>query len=309
MTKINTKYGMFGIAAIVAILSVSIVAASFGAQEAIATHFGNEPLAAKKGAISMNDTVPVGIASDWMSTPTLLDDPYFGTQGTLATLYLKSNEGGDWIADMSAECAVMTHIEGKGDMETLEGAYAGAKVSFWLDGLPVSIITGETIDTWETPNPTPSDAQWNFCHQIFEINTTLNALITTCGDLITDHGEGIDPNFSGCLIDENGDATDPSKLVFLCDALTQEYIDENNIACDQSVELYLENAGSYNVKVLLKDLDSQTHHKLEVKAEYDVGSSSEAGTKKGGSSKIDAAALIGKRILVAEPIHLVATQG
>jgi len=306
-----TKNRMFGIAAIVAILSVSMIAANFAGQLAIAQHDGNEPLAAKKGAVAMNDIVPVGVAIDWLGeTPTLLDDPYFGTQGTLATLYLKSNEGGDWVADITAECAVMTHIQGKGDMEKLEGAYAGAKVSFWLDDKPVSIITGERFDSWTSSDPTPNDAQWNFCHQVFEINTTLNALITTCADLIADHAGGIDENFNGCPTDPiTGEPTDPFKLVFLCDALTPEYIDENNIDCDQSVELYLENAGTYNAKVLLKDLSSQVHHKLEVKAEYNVGSSSEEGTKKGGSSKIDAAAMIGKRILVVEPIHLVTTQG
>jgi hypothetical protein len=303
MNKNTKRYGMFGIAAMVAILSVSIVAANFGTQQAIATHDGNESLAAKKGAVAMNDKAISGLAANWLDSPTVLDDPYFGTDSTLATLYLKSNEGGDWVADMSAECAVMTHIEGKGDMDQLEGAYAGAKVSFWLDDKPVSVITGETLP-WENGDATPHDAQWNFCSQVFEINTTLNDLIVTCQDVI----DADVTDFAGCPVIDNGDGTytpvDPFKLVFKCDV---PQLDDGE--CAQSVELYLENAGAYNVKVLLKDLESSTHHKLEVKAEYDKGSSSEEGTKKGGSAKVDAAAMIGKRILVAEPIHLVSTQG
>jgi len=324
MTKTTTKsrraVGTLGVAAVAAILLVSVAVANFGGQQAIAIHGenGNEPLAAKKGAVSMSGHVPVGVAEDWLTTQTLQDNPNFGQDEVLATLWLKGNEGGDWIADMSADCAVMTHIEGKGDMVDLEGAYAGAKVSFWLDDQPVSVITGTTL-ALEEDGSTPYDAQWNFCLQIFEIETTLNAFISTCGDLIALHFEGIDPDFTGCTFtiieDEDGNfvpvADDPFKLIFLCDALTEAYILAHpEIDCEQAVRLYLENAGAYNVKVLLKDLDSQVHHKLEVRAEYDAGSSSLEGKKKGGGdSRIDSVALIGKRILVAEPIHLVATQG
>lgn len=240
-------------AAAIAIVTIGLMTST--ATDVVAQE---QQLAAKKAAFGGDSFMAAPIVQ-LASTGEKVTEPT-----VLSEIYLKSNDKGDWLVDMTAECAVMTHIEGKGKMKDSAGAFAGADVWFELDGEKISIIDG-------MPTENADDATWNFCGQVFEIKTTLNELIER---------------------DAEGNPT------FVC--TEEEALDDS---CQQAVELYLENSGSYNAKALLRDVSSGVHQ-LRVIAEIQSGSSSNFGEGSDDDAFVDASAVIGKRIVVAEPIHL-----
>jgi len=269
MTKTTTKYGMFGVAAIVAILAVSVLATSLPTQEAAATH-----IAAKKGYIGSSTTVPI---TDNVSGPQVVE-----------SFYIKSNNGGDWVLDLTAECAIVNHIQGKGNQKDKDtsGAFGNAKIWFEVK------YEGET-----DPKPVPisaynaaaaADYKWNFCEQVFEIKTVLNDLIVKCS--LQNETDGL------CTKDQ---------LVLLCD------VDPAAKAageCEQYVELYLKTAGTHVAKALALDMPAGIH-KVYVMAELDAGCSSSQGTAEECDNFISASAMIGKRVVIATDTHLMNDAG
>ena len=266
MTKTTTKYGMFGVAAIVAILAVSVLATSLPTQEAVATH-----IAAKKGYIGSSTTVPI---TDNVNGPQVVE-----------SFYIKSNNGGDWILDLTAECAIATHIQGKGNQKDKDTSGAQGNAQIWFEVL----YEGETI-----PKPVPisndntGDYKWNFCEQVFEIKTVLNDLIVVCTEEFADD--------LSCTVGE---------LVFLCD---EDQAAADSQQCEQYVELYLKTAGTHVAKALAIDMPAGVH-KVYVMAELNAGCSSSQGTAEECDNFIGASAMIGKRIVIATDTHLMNDAG
>ncbi|MFZ8938392.1 MAG: hypothetical protein ACO2Y5_09110, partial [Nitrosopumilaceae archaeon] len=131
MTKSTTRFGMFGIAAVVAILSISLVATNLTTQEATA-----EP--ARKTGLSMNNLEIAGAVSAQSTVQPIAQD--------LGTMYLKSNDKGDWMVEGVIECATAIQAKASGKHskdDPLSGGTAGAKVWVEMDGKPISISTGE----------------------------------------------------------------------------------------------------------------------------------------------------------------------
>lgn len=254
--KNRKTLGTVGIAAIAVILSVSFFAANFSTENALAQE---QQMAAKKAATSSDSLQAAPLAVTQSGTT-------YSEITKIGDLFIKSNDKGDWVIDTTAECAVMTHIEGKGKMDKSAGATAGANVWFELDGEKISINSG-------LPTTNDAEAMWNFCHQTFEIKTTLN-------ELIERDAEG-NPQFV-CSLEE---------------------LEANPDECQQAVELFLEIAGSYNAKVILKNVESGIHH-VEVFAAIEAGPSSDYGTGSDTDGFKNASAMIGKRITIAEPIHM-----
>ena len=260
MNKTTTKYGMFGIAAIVAILSISLLATNLTTQDAAAA------AANKNGFSSSNVTAH---ASD-------------GALHQLLEYEITSSDGKPWLVDFTAECSTATHVKASGkdkesrntDKSTVEAEVfftvhlpGDADNRHWavsVDGVQTAVdfnVTSGLVNATQVPD----NAKWNFCKQELELTVQLNELFTrnqTSGELI-----------------------------FECDLgepLTAE--------CEQSVEIFLENAGTRVAKAVLEDLP---HGDTYV---YVWGELSEDGS----NSDVDperTSLWIGKRILVVDPLH------
>ncbi len=257
-TKNRRAVGTVGLAAVVAVLAVSMIAMNFTAQPAAADH-----IAAKKagGYYGMAGAAAVTSTGDKVTDP----DAY------LATFDIKTNDKGDWMVDMAIECATANQVESKGKKANLEGAKASAVVYIEVDGAPY-----------------PGTLAWNVCSQDLQLKTQLNDLIEAC----TEQQE----------IDELCVEGFP---VFLCQFLTPEELAENP-ECEQSIEIYLETAGAYNVKWFLMDMDAGVHT-------IDIYASLTAERTAGGfatdvdvsdAEKITSMVVIGQVLVYAEPIHM-----
>ena len=252
---------MFGVAAIVAILSISLIATNLSTQEAAA--------AANKNGFS--SSIVTAYASD---------QPLH----QLLEYELKSSDGKPWLVDFTAQCSTATHVKASGkDSRSKDQSTVEAEVFFTVQ-LPSDSPTRHWaigVDGSKTPvdydegtrlvdaTQVPSNAKWNFCKQDLELKVQLNELFTrnvTTGELIFD--------------------CDP-------DNITAE--------CEQSVEIFLENAGTRVAKAVLVDLP---HGDTYV---YVWGELSEDGSD--NLANLDRTSLwIGKRILIVDPLHFDGSQ-
>jgi len=266
MTKTTTKYGMFGVAAIVAILAVSVLATSLPTQEAAATH-----IAAKKGYVGSSTTAPI---TNNISGPQVVE-----------SFYIKSNTGGDWVLDLTAECAIVTHIQGKGNQKDKDTSGAQGNAQIWFEVEYAGTGTSVPVPI-STDNPT--NYKWNFCEQVFEIKTVLNDLIVVCTEEFAEDGS--------CTLGE---------LVLLCE---EDQAAADSQQCEQYVEMYLKTAGTHVAKALALDMPAGIH-KVYVMAELNVGCSSDEGTGTLCDNFIAASAMIGKRVIIATDTHLLNDAG
>jgi hypothetical protein len=256
MTQNRRAVGTFGLVAIVAVLTVSMIAINFTAQPAAADH-----IAANKGAGYYGD-ISVGVMTQ---NEAVMDD------ALLAQFDIKSKDKGDWLVDMSMECAVANQVESKGKKETLSGSAASATAYITVD----DVIQDNIV--------------WNVCSQDLQLKTQLNDLIDACT----------------AQQETDGFCTE-GDLVFTCQFLTGD--DLANAECEQSIEIYLETAGSYNVKWFLLNLDAGVHTiKIwsTLTAERTAG-----GFDPGDNSELDltqniiSAVFIDQGLVYAEPIHI-----
>jgi len=256
-TKSRRAVGTVGLAAVVAVLAVSMIAMNFTAQPAAADH-----IAAKKAG-GYYGMAGVGVTS----TGTDITDP----NAYLATFDIKTNDKGDWMVDMAIECATANQVESKGKKDNLEGSKASAVVYIKVDG--------EAYD---------GTLEWNVCSQDLQIKTQLNDLIDAC----TEQQE-----IDGLCIE--------GFPVFTCQFLTEEELAEDP-ECEQSIEIYLETAGAYNVKWFLMDMAAGVHTidiYASLTAERTAGGF-EADVDVSDSQKITSAVMIGQVLVYAEPIHM-----
>ncbi len=280
-TKNRRAVGTFGFVAIAAILTVAMVSANLTTQQVQADH---EPaVAAKKAGMSAQQpTAAVSLLTQGSADPVSVVQQ-------LGHFDIKSNDKGDWLIDATIECATATEVKATGKQSKTTGAFAGAKVWYELDGVPVSILTGDTVA--KGPNgEIPSEATWNLCEQVFEMQSNFNDLITQCTEEQELAGE--------CTA---GD------LVFVCDFETE--VDANNDQCSQSLTVFSKNAGTHGATVMIHDVSAGESHTVSLNAILSHGGSVESTletTNPDGSSLNfeDAGVIIGKRIVIAEPIHM-----
>lgn len=118
---------------------------------------------------------------------------------------------------------------------------------------------------------------WNLCQQDFQTKAYLN-------DVIIEDDEG--------------------NLKFNCDANGVPTEGETE-ECEQFIQLYLLNAGSYNAKWLAANLSGGDQHLIEIKAMLNAGPSvlveDELPTEPSG---INSGVIIGRNVVIAEPIHV-----
>ena len=256
MTQNRRAVGTFGLVAIVAVLTVSMIATNFTTQPAAADH-----IAANKGGGYYGD-ISVGV---------ITQDSAVMDNALLAQFDIKSKDKGDWLVDMAMECAVANQVESKGKKENLSGSAASASAYIVVDGIVQDNIV------------------WNVCSQDLQLKTQLNDLIDACTAEQAALGD--------CL---------EGFPVFACQGMTDAEMEGTE--CEQSIEIYLETAGSYNVKWFLLDLDAGVHTiKIwsTLTAErtvdgFDPGANSELDL----TQNIISAVFIDQGLVYAEPIHI-----
>jgi len=291
-TKNRRAVGTLGVAAVVAVLAVSMIAMNF-TSPVLAEH-----VPAKSGYVGGSELTVTATSGN-------LIEPF----------YFKSNSGGDILFDLTAECATMTHIKGKGKMTEFDGASVDAKV--WFEWLPAGsediranwkiIPIGDDISTSD-----PDAGKWNFCEQVFAIKTNLNDLIYSCEDAWTEFGKVADTSDPNDIYDnlraacpsENGTtADDPFKLVFLC------AIDPDETDCEQAIELFLKTAGTRPASALLMNVPNGIHKgqvmtEITIKGQDNLAGGGSCGPNFPDDCTIETALMIGKRLLIVEDIHL-----
>jgi hypothetical protein len=309
-TKNKTSMKTVGIVAIAAILGFSLVAVNFATQ----AEAGDNAIAAKKAGMSMTNPVPA---------PTLQTNGETGgipIVAEIASFEIKSNDKGDWIVDSTIECATAVNAVTKGKKNNsgeTEGAFAGAKVWFTLDGKPVAIKTGETSNVIPGTDfsKVPSNSTWNLCEQVFEMDSNFNDLIINCEQAWDIYGDStnqavLDALVAACPDNQvAGEPDDPFKLVFECDISLLDGDD----ACAQSLEVFTKVAGTHPAMIMLKDVTGQGEiHTVQAWAALNAGTSVGSTLTFTNSTAFDsesssfgsAGVIIGKRMFVAEPIQM-----
>jgi len=85
--------------------------------------------------------------------------------------------------------------------------------------------------------------------------------------------------------------------------------DENGVPidpdtpCEQFIGIYSLNAGSYNAKWVAANLSAGVDHLIEIKAKLNAGPS-QLGDAPTDPAGIDAGVIIGRNVVIAEPIHV-----
>lgn len=275
MTNSTTKFGVFGVAAIFAILSISLVATNFTTQEATAE-------AARKAGVSYDDTTMApGIEAKANSISPVAQK--------IGEMTLKSNDKGDWMVEGVIECATAIQAKATGKQDKLSGGTAGANVWINMDSENsqtnmISIETGSVTENIE-------EAQWLLCQQTFEMQSNFNDLIITCEDALV-----IDPSYPGCQEE------DPNKLVFECDVTGQD-----GDVCEQSLEVFSMVAGTHPIAYMLHNVEAADTHTIRVWAALEAGAS-EGSTIDSqeiipdSENFVDAGVVLGKRLFSIETL-------
>jgi hypothetical protein len=249
--------GTLGFVALVAVLTVSMLAVNLTSQPAVADHIASNKGGGYYGQLS------VGIMT---TDETVMDDAH------LASFQIKSSDKGDWLVDMAMECAIANQVESKGKKDNLAGAKSSAHAYIVVDGIVQDNIV------------------WNVCSQDLQLKTQLNDLIDACTTEQAEAG----------LCQEGFP-------VFTCQFLTDEELEGTE--CEQSIEVYLETAGSYNVKWFLMNLDAGVHD-IEIRASLQAERTSggfnldEENIPLDSEQKIISAVFIDQGLVYAEPIHI-----
>jgi len=284
----KTRYGVYGVAAIVAILSLSLVATNLTTQEATAE-------AARKAGVTFDDTVmtPAIQAASNEIMP-VVDD--------IGTLTLKSNDKGDWMVEGVIECATAVQAKAKGKQadDPLSGGTAGAKVWITLDSPNDSQTNMISIETGDVTTDI-NEAQWNLCQQTFEMKSNFNDLIISCQEAADDYGYTGD----ACTIDTDGDGTDDtvdsSRLIFLCEVAPE------GTECEQSLEVFTMVAGTHPIAYMLHNISAADTHTITVWAALSAGASQGSTIDSqeiivDSENFVDAGVVIGKRLFSIETL-------
>ena len=281
MTKTTTKYGMFGVAAIVAILTVSLIFAN-AAQDADAVS-----LPAKKGYTGSSGYI--GLSEEY------LEGEHPG-QEIINEFYFKTNSGGDLVFDLTVECATATHIQGKSSKKnTWEGAVVDASVWFEVDYADDALgwlrvpFNGEATLVEDPENKL---GYWNICGQTFEIKTNLNYII----EEVVDPDTGETSLQFACSLDVDGDGIpneDDPDYVF-------------NPDCEQFIDLFLVNAGTHPAKAVLKNVPNGVHEGRVMASVTVVDQDTLVETGAVGDGDRQTSLTFGNRLLIVEDIHIIA---
>jgi len=244
MTKTTTRYGMFGVAAIVAILSISLVATNLTSEAAAGSQSAN-----KVGSVTNLDTF----------TKTDVTDGFQGVP--IASYDMKSSDDKEWLSTFITECKTIHQVKASGqdtrpnnknkDFST-DTAGAGALIWWTISDAnnnnhrlitPYGVISG-SVWNGDTPH---LDYTWQMCGEETTLDVNLNQLIIQC-----------DPNDPKFQDDEGNPLCHEGQLVFKCsfeDALNSTDDEE----CWQSVALTQSNWGTHSAAQMILDVPHGVH--------------------------------------------------
>jgi len=244
MTKTTTRYWMFGVAAIVAILSISVVAKNLTPDAVAASQSAN-----KVGSVTNLDTFITNVAGgNFTGVP-------------IASYDMKSSDEKDWLSTFITECKTVHQVKASGtdtrpnkkdkDFST-DTAGAGA-IIWWTisdaDNNNLRLITPYgVIDDKVWDNKTPHlDYAWQMCGEETTLDVELNQLIIEC--------DPDDPKFQ----DEDGNPLcHEGQLVFKCSF--EEFLNPtDDEECWQSVALLQSNWGTHSAAQMILDVPHGVH--------------------------------------------------
>ena len=270
MTKTTTKsrraVGTLGLAAVIAVLTVSMIAMNFTSQPA------------QGAAQSANK---VGTAVDFISFVTDFDDA--PSTAVLVEYSMKSSDKHDWLSTFTTECTTQTIVKASGSKGNKDKSTDTARVGAWIwwtitdeNGDDHLIDAYGNIDTnvyvQETTN-VPDRNKWHICGQEMQLEVDLNPLIIKCPD----------PETQEC---------NEGQLVFACDF--DETIPEDE--CDQYVQIFLANWGTHSAVALINDVP---HGVYDIKV---WGANELTLSDNVDQPDIDTTVILGKKVLVNTPI-------
>ena len=272
MTKTITKYGIFGVAAIAAILSISLIATAMNAPIAQADG------ANKVGWVEHNTEV----MAKWTESDHGESEQTFDVE--LGPYEIHTSDKNDWLVTLWAECATTSEVQatgGKGkkqDSAETSGATAGATATLYYGD--------EATDEYKEVKPS-----WRICQQDLQIEADLNALIEFVPGL-------------NCDTDADPDC---GSLQFVCDFEDPDADPEvlASEACQQWVKIYSEVAGSYSAAWIIPNMDAG-HHDLKVKISMDAGPSGSTVDADlfDEPNGIESVVTITNKLFIAQDIHI-----
>ena len=150
MTKTTTKYGIFGVVAFAAILSIALIANGLGTQTA-------DAVAANKFAFAEDAT---SVSVSWSQGQDTQSSSI-----TIGPVTVKSSDKNNWHIGFTGECKNFSEVKAKGhkgDNSLLSGAVSGATATL--------IVDKDTADEQRLYS-------WKLCENDLRIEADLNALI------------------------------------------------------------------------------------------------------------------------------------
>ena len=265
-TKNRRAVGTLGVAAVVAVLAVSMIAMNFTTQ----------PIQAE-AANKFGTTY---------STTTFLTDMSGSDLPAIIIEYEnKAVDKQNIFSTMITECTTQTLVKasgGKNKDSSSDSASVGAYVWFtvsWIHGehhlvSPSGLINGTV---WEEKTETvPLENFWHICGQQMDLNVNLNPLIVKCT---------ADQAAAGLCIE--------GQLVFLCDV--DDSIPEEE--CDQYVEIFLKNWGTHSAGTFIKDVPHGEYY-VSVWGDSDIDLSDNVDPD--DKTKV----IIGKKVIISQPVNI-----
>ena len=160
--KTKTTYGIFGVVAFAAILSVSMIASGISTQTA-------DAVAANKFAWTEDDT---SVMAKWKAGEALASNSV-----TVGPVDVKSSDKNNWHVGFTAECKNFSEVKAvgkKGNSKELSGAVSTATATLIVD-------KGESNEQ--------VFFSWVLCENDLQIEANLNALIEFDPDLLCDSSQ------------------------------------------------------------------------------------------------------------------------
>ena len=212
MTKTTTKYGIFGVVAIAAILSISLIVTATNAPSA-------QAIAANKvGWVEDNTDVIV----TWLNGQDEQTDSV-----TVGPYEIHTSDKNDWLVTFWAECATTSEVQAtgkKGKNSDTSGAQAGATATLYYD--------------------TERLSSWRICQEDLQIEADLNQLIEFVPGLNCDTDADPDCGSLQFVCDED----DPDFLTEECQQWVRIY---SEVAGSYSAAWVIMNmdAGHHDLKI------------------------------------------------------------
>ena len=269
--KTKTTYGMFGIVAVAAILSVALIAsATTPAAQAVAAN----KFAFSEDATSLSATWGKGDATETASV-------------TIGPVDIKSSDKNNWHVGFTGECKNFSEVQATGkkgkNSDTsaeLSGAVSGATATLIVDK---GTVNEDRLYSWK------------LCENDLQIEADLNALIEFNADLYCDSSDplNVDVNCGG--------------LDFVCEEFLDDGTTPNpeftSVDCQQWVAVSSAVSGAYHTEWVVENVQAGDHT-FTVLIEMTAGASGGETIIEDEPNGVESIVTIRQKILTADTVHI-----